>query len=409
MPQRHHVHRRRQGHPPLPRLSDRAACGEEHVSRDRLPAAPWRAADGGGARRVGLSGDAPHDHPRKHQEVHRRLSSRRPPDGDVRERGGRAVDVLSRSKADFRGAVAEQSDRASHREDAHAGRLRAPALGGNAVCVSRQRSELHRQFSEHDVQDHGGEVHAPPRARAGPGRAVHPARRSRAELLDQRHAWRRLIAPRPLLVHGGGGRGALWAVARRRQRGSVADAARDRLDRRDPGLHPARQEGGAAPDGIWPSRVQELRPPHAGLRAHREALKPSSKSVTQRRPAEACKPASITSLLDGLARRLFSTILGGSMPTYVLLSNLTDEGAKSLKANPKRLQEVNKEIEKFGAKVTAQYAVLGPYDFVSIVDCPDNETIARVSVELGSRGSIRLMTLAATPVANFIRTLRTKD
>jgi len=64
------------------------------------------------------------------------------------------------------------------------------------------------------------------------------------------------------------------------------------------------------------------------------------------------------------------------MPTYVLLSNLTDEGAKSLKRNPKRLQEVNKEIEKFGAKVTAQYAVLGPYDFVSVVECPDNETIA---------------------------------
>src|ERR1041385_4094118 len=86
------------------------------------------------------------------------------------------------------------------------------------------------------------------------------------------------------------------------------------------------------------------------------------------------------------------------MPTYVLLSNLTDDGAKSLKQNPKRLQEGNKEIEKFGAKVTAQYAVLGPYDFVTIVDCPDNETIAKVSVELASRGSIRLMTLAATPV-----------
>ena len=97
------------------------------------------------------------------------------------------------------------------------------------------------------------------------------------------------------------------------------------------------------------------------------------------------------------------------MPTYVLLSNLTDEGAKSLKNNPKRLQEVNKEIEKFGAKVTQQYAVLGPYDFVSIVECPDNETIARVSVELASRGSIRLLTLAATPVANFIRTLKTRD
>src|SRR5437667_10918798 len=97
------------------------------------------------------------------------------------------------------------------------------------------------------------------------------------------------------------------------------------------------------------------------------------------------------------------------MPTYVLLSNLTDEGAKALKNNPKRLQEVNKEIEKFGAKVTMQYAVLGPYDFVSIVDCPDNETIARVSVVPASRGTIRLMTLVAITVANFISTLKPTD
>jgi len=94
------------------------------------------------------------------------------------------------------------------------------------------------------------------------------------------------------------------------------------------------------------------------------------------------------------------------MPTYILLSNLTDEGAKALKTKPKRLQEVNKEIERFGAKVTAQYAVLGPYDFVSIVECPDNETIARVSVELSARGSVRLLTLPATPVANFVRNLK---
>ncbi len=94
------------------------------------------------------------------------------------------------------------------------------------------------------------------------------------------------------------------------------------------------------------------------------------------------------------------------MPTYILLSNLTDDGAKALKAKPKRLQEVNKEIERFGAKVTAQYAVLGLYDFVSIVECPDNETIARVSVELASRGSVRLITLPAMPVANFVRNLK---
>ena len=94
------------------------------------------------------------------------------------------------------------------------------------------------------------------------------------------------------------------------------------------------------------------------------------------------------------------------MPTYILLSNLTEGGAKTLKAKPKRLQEVNKEIERFGAKVTAQYAVLGPYDFVSIVECPDNETMTRVSVELSSRGSVRLLTLPAVPVANFVRNLK---
>jgi len=94
------------------------------------------------------------------------------------------------------------------------------------------------------------------------------------------------------------------------------------------------------------------------------------------------------------------------MPTYIMLSNLTDEGAKTLKANPKRLQEVNKEIEKFGAKVTAQYAVLGPYDFVSVMECPDNETIARVSVELASRGTVHLLTLPAVPIANFVRNLK---
>jgi uncharacterized protein with GYD domain len=94
------------------------------------------------------------------------------------------------------------------------------------------------------------------------------------------------------------------------------------------------------------------------------------------------------------------------MPTYILLSNLTDDGAKALKAKPKRLQEVNKEIERFGAKVTAQYAVLGPYDFCSIVEAPDNDVIARVSVELSARGSVRLLTLPAIPVANFVRSFK---
>ena len=94
------------------------------------------------------------------------------------------------------------------------------------------------------------------------------------------------------------------------------------------------------------------------------------------------------------------------MATYVMLSNLTDEGAKTLTQNPGRLQEVNKEIEKLGARVTAQYATLGLYDFVNIVEAPDNATIARVSAALGARGSVRLLTLPAIPVADFVKALK---
>jgi uncharacterized protein with GYD domain len=90
------------------------------------------------------------------------------------------------------------------------------------------------------------------------------------------------------------------------------------------------------------------------------------------------------------------------MATYIMLSTLTDEGAKTIKENPDRIKEVNQEIEALGVKVLAQYATLGPYDFLNIVEAPDNETIARVSAELSSRGSIRLQTLAAIPIDDFI-------
>ncbi len=90
------------------------------------------------------------------------------------------------------------------------------------------------------------------------------------------------------------------------------------------------------------------------------------------------------------------------MPTYVMLSSITDQGAETIKKNPGRIKEVNKEIEALGVRVTSQYAVLGPYDFVTIVEAPDNETVARVSAELASRGSVKIQTLAAIPIDDFI-------
>ena len=86
------------------------------------------------------------------------------------------------------------------------------------------------------------------------------------------------------------------------------------------------------------------------------------------------------------------------MATYVMLTTLTDEGRKTLKSNPQRLQEVNKEVEAMGVKILSQYAVLGPYDFINILEAPDNKTVARVAVELGARGTLHTITLAAMTV-----------
>jgi uncharacterized protein with GYD domain len=90
------------------------------------------------------------------------------------------------------------------------------------------------------------------------------------------------------------------------------------------------------------------------------------------------------------------------MPVYIMMSRLTYEGRKTLKNNPERIREVDKEIENMGAKVLAQYATLGMYDFINILEAPDNETIARVSTELGSRGTIDIMTLSAIPIFEFV-------
>lgn len=93
------------------------------------------------------------------------------------------------------------------------------------------------------------------------------------------------------------------------------------------------------------------------------------------------------------------------MPTYIMLSNLTDEGRKTLKSRPERLQQVNKELESMGARVTAQFATLGNYDFVNVIEAPSNEVMARLSVELGSRGTIQFTTLPAIQVDEFVEML----
>ena len=93
------------------------------------------------------------------------------------------------------------------------------------------------------------------------------------------------------------------------------------------------------------------------------------------------------------------------MPTYVMLTNLTSDGVRTLKDNPNRVTEVNKEVEQLGVTVKAQYATLGQYDFVTIIEAPDDATMAKVSIELGSRGTMSSQTLAAMPTGDLAKAL----
>jgi uncharacterized protein with GYD domain len=93
------------------------------------------------------------------------------------------------------------------------------------------------------------------------------------------------------------------------------------------------------------------------------------------------------------------------MPTYIMMCTLTPDGVETVKNNPRRILEVNGEVEQLGATVKAQWATLGEFDFISIVEAPNEQTMARVSLELGSRGTGRYETLAAIPIDEFISAL----
>ncbi len=94
------------------------------------------------------------------------------------------------------------------------------------------------------------------------------------------------------------------------------------------------------------------------------------------------------------------------MPIYVMLTNLTDEGRKTIKSNPQRIKEVNKEVEAMGVKILDQYALLGQYDFINILEAANNEVVSRMAMELGSRGTLQTTTLAAMTLDEFVNSLK---
>ena len=93
------------------------------------------------------------------------------------------------------------------------------------------------------------------------------------------------------------------------------------------------------------------------------------------------------------------------MPIFILLSTLTQQGVQTIKSNPERLRQVNRDVEELGCKVLHQWATLGEFDFVNVVEAPDLTTVAKVSIALAARGSTRIETLPALEIEDFLRAL----
>ena len=187
----------------------------------------------GAVRRVGPRHHVPHVHPRERaQALPRGLPLRRPPHGHARLGRRRAVDLLPRRQGHRRPREPLQADRPAHRQDAHARRRLPPLQRRHAVRLPRQLARLHRQLPVDAVEGGRAPLRRQPGAGPGPRRAVHPARRPRAELRHHGHAHGRLGPRRPLQLRGRRRRRALRPPPRRRQRGRHRHAQPDRLDRR---------------------------------------------------------------------------------------------------------------------------------------------------------------------------------
>jgi uncharacterized protein with GYD domain len=93
------------------------------------------------------------------------------------------------------------------------------------------------------------------------------------------------------------------------------------------------------------------------------------------------------------------------VPTYIMLSKLSEQGLQTLRANPERIKEVNKDVEELGARVLHQWFMLGPFDFVNIVEAEDAKAVARVSVAISARGSTQLQTYEAIEVDELLTLL----
>src|ERR671922_1868617 len=94
------------------------------------------------------------------------------------------------------------------------------------------------------------------------------------------------------------------------------------------------------------------------------------------------------------------------MPTYVMLTTLGPDGWATVRENPDRIREVTQEVEGMGLKVLAQYALLGQYDFLNVIEAPDEATMARAAISLAARGTMRTTTYQAISIPELVESLK---
>ena len=97
------------------------------------------------------------------------------------------------------------------------------------------------------------------------------------------------------------------------------------------------------------------------------------------------------------------------MSVYLMLTTLTDVGRKAIHEDPERLREISKEVEYMGVKILDQYALLGQYDFVNILEAPSNEAVAKLAIRLSAKGTIQTLTLAAIAIDDLIAALKERE
>ena len=91
------------------------------------------------------------------------------------------------------------------------------------------------------------------------------------------------------------------------------------------------------------------------------------------------------------------------MPLFIRLATLTERAVSNIKNLDQMIGDARAIMDKDGAQMKHAWATLGPYDIIAVIEAPDADTAARVSAKIAAQGNFRAETLAAVPLAEFVK------